>query len=294
MMIFDSFGSIQQTLYRMVRYFADHQVETPRLDAELILSYVLGISRVELYTRGAEPIDSRLQEELSDLIYRRGQGEPVAYLLGQKEFFSLPLFVTSAVLIPRPETEVLVEVALKRLRDRRNHEERRGGNSLGVDVGTGSGAVAIALCKEQPNLCMVATDQSQEALQIARVNVARLGIPLQLVRANLLAGFAQAAQFDLIVSNPPYIPTADIAHLSREVRKEPHAALDGGADGLVLVRALIKEAYSRLRSMGCLTLEIGFDQAERVREEMVQRGYVDIETTFDLAHLPRIVSGKKP
>jgi release factor glutamine methyltransferase len=227
-------------------------------------------------------------EELSrfrELIRLRLAGEPVAYLVGEQEFWSLPLKVDRRVLIPRRDTETLVEVGLRVL--------RQGKGARVADVATGSGAVAIALAKEVQGATVVATDASAEALEVARANVERHGLTsrVALAQGDLLSPLLSS--FDLIVSNPPYIPTGELSSLSAEVRCEPRQALDGGADGLELLSRLIPEAWEKLVSGGTLAVEHAHDQGPRVAERFRRAGFVDVVTTQDLAQVDRVTSGRR-
>ncbi|MDW8281344.1 MAG: HemK/PrmC family methyltransferase [Myxococcales bacterium] len=303
--------------------FAARGIPSPRLDAELLLAHALGWPRVMLYMRFEQPLSAQELARYRELVRRRMAGEPVAYLTGEREFWSLPLRVSPAVLVPRPETETLVEVAL-RLLDRRpltgqgeltvhyddptestpGTAKARSGNVPApavegpppriADIGTGSGAVALALKKERPHARVLAVEQSEEALQVARDNATRLGLEVQLLSGDLLAPLALEGPFDLIVSNPPYIPTGDLPHLPPEVRAEPRAAIDGGADGLVIIRRLVRDAWQYLAPGGALALEVGDGQAGTVAELLRDRGYLEVTITDDLSRSPRVVSGRRP
>lgn len=303
--------------------FAARGIPSPRLDAELLLSHALGWARVTLYTRYEQPLSTQELARYRDLVRRRIAREPVAYLTGEREFWSMPLRVSPAVLVPRPETETLVEVALHLL-DRRPvasggeltvHYDEPGEPALAVgkvpggsvpppvpdgpppliaDIGTGCGAVALALKKERPLARVIAVDRSEEALQVARDNAARLGLDVQLLGGDLLAPLALEGPFDLIVSNPPYIPTGDLPHLPPEVRAEPRAALDGGEDGLAVIRRLVRDAWQRLAPGGALALEVGNGQAGTVAGLLRDGGYIEVTITDDLNRCPRVVSGRRP
>src|SRR4051794_19294688 len=252
------------TVGRLLTWTADYlkrrDAESPRLDAEVLLSRVLGWERVMLYTRYEEEIDEAPRAQFRDLVRRRAEGMPVAYLVGRKEFYSLPLSVSPAVLIPRPDSEfVVVEfVALTK-----SIESPRA-----VDVGTGSGCLALACAQHHKTATFVAVDVSPDALAVAQANAQALGLTdrVEFRQGDRLAPVAGEGPFDVILSNPPYIPTGVIPTLEPGVRLyEPHLALDGGHDGLRIVAPLIAEAVSLLKPGGHLILEIGTDQESPVR-----------------------------
>jgi release factor glutamine methyltransferase len=242
------------------------------------------MARIELYAHFDRPLSATELATYRDLVSRRLAGEPVAYLLGRKEFWSLDLAVDARVLIPRPDSETLVEEALERLAG------RTGALRIG-DVGTGSGALALALAKERPEALVFATDLSPDALAVARANAERLGLAVTFLEGDLAAPLSSEGGFDLIVANLPYIPTADIAGLSADVRSEPHLALDGGADGLALVRRMVEVAPGLLQPAGCLALEIGAGQAGATAELLAAAGFGDIRMRQDLGGIDRVVSG---
>ena len=243
--------------------------DTPRLDAELLLAHVLSVSRAALITapdRGLEPDEARA---FMDLAARRRGREPVAYILGEKGFRRIVLHVDSRVLVPRPETEFVVEAALS-----------LPAQSRVVDVGTGSGAIALALKEERPDLSVVATDVSSGALEVARANAARLGLDVEFVHGDLLAG----VDADAVVSNPPYVAADD--PLPRDVLHEPREALYGGPDGLDVIRRLLSEA----EAAPFIALEVGAGQAPAVAGLMGAWG--DVSTVRDLAGHERVVVGR--
>jgi release factor glutamine methyltransferase len=259
--------------------------ESPRLDAEVLLAHVLDFDRVQLYTHFGEDVAERDRAAFRELVRRRAEGAPVAYLVGRKEFFSLPLAVTPAVLIPRPDTETVVVEFLSRWKAR--------DGVRAVDVGTGSGAIALACAHQHKTARFLATDLSDEALAVARANAQALGLAdrVEFRRGDLLEPAAGEGPFDAILSNPPYIPTAVIPTLEPGVRDyEPHAALDGGADGLRVVSRLIEQAAPRLKPGGDLILEIGTEQERPVRERIAATGEFDLAPTIrDAANHPRVI-----
>lgn len=266
--------------------FSERGIGSPRLDAQLLLAEVLGKDRVYLYTHFDQPLEAEELTKYRGLIQRRLGGEPVAYLVGKKEFRSLELAVDARVLVPRPDTEATVEVVLAALPAE--------GTARVVDIGTGSGAIALALKKERPELEVVAVDRSPEAAAVARGNAERLGLAVEVVEGDLLAPVAERGPFAVIVSNPPYIPSAEIAGLAPEVRKEPMAALDGGADGLVVIRRLVKDAPALLSEHGALVMEVGAGQAPAVVALFAADGRWEAAmVTKDLAGIERVVAARK-
>jgi release factor glutamine methyltransferase len=249
-------------------------VETPRLDAEVLLAHALGTDRLAMLVDGDAAVQGPAVRVFQDAVRRRSVGrEPVAYITGVKGFRHLDLHVDRRVLIPRPETETLVEAALGLPQSARV-----------VDVGTGSGAVALALKDERPDLVVAATDSSEEALAVARANAARLGLDVSFVRADLLDGVGEV---DAVVSNPPYVE--DGAELAPEIaRHEPAAALYAGLDGLDVVRRLVAQAGGR--GVAFLALEVGDGQALAVEELARAAGFGRVERREDLAGIERVVA----
>jgi release factor glutamine methyltransferase len=255
---------------------------TPRLDAELLLAHVLEVSRERLLTDRALTVSGPAVRAMQDAVRRRAIArEPVAYITNTRHFRRLALHVDPRALIPRPETELLVEVALARLpRGARVH-----------DVGTGSGAIALALQDEQPDLVVHATDVSEDALALARENGERLGLAVAWLQADLLAGIPD--EHDAIVANLPYVPDADRAALAPEIaRHEPPEALFAGLDGLDAIRPLIAQAGPRAR-VRLMALEVGAGQAPAVAELMSTAGFLDTHTHRDLAGHERVVVAER-
>jgi release factor glutamine methyltransferase len=242
--------------------------DTPRLDAELLLAHALSTSRAALITDSSRPLEPDEARLFMDLAARRRSREPVAYILGEKGFRRIVLQVDPRVLVPRPETEFVVEAALS-----------LPARSRVVDVGTGSGAIALALKEERPDLTVLATDSSADALNVARANAALLGLDVEFVEGDLLAGLSA----DAVVSNPPYVAAGD--RLPPDVGFEPREALFGGADGLDVIRRLVREASD----VPFLALEVGAGQAGAVAALMEGR---DIEILRDLAGHERVVVGR--
>lgn len=275
-------------------YFAKKGVEAPRAGAELLLAHCLGMGRLDLYLRYDQPLQAPELAQYKALIQRRAKGEPVAYITGERAFWTLDLRVNPAVLIPRPETERLVEIALGALKRMDQPRTRV------LDLGTGSGAIVLSLAAEHPKAYFVALDRSVRALQTARENQMRnaIGATVDYVAADWCAPFSVPkgpggggrTLFDLIVSNPPYIAAQEINGLQTEVsRFEPRAALDGGLDGLDCLRLILEQAGDLLISGGELILEIGADQGEAMRAiAATQAAYAAIEIHKDYAGLDRV------
>jgi release factor glutamine methyltransferase len=254
----------------------------PRLEAELLLCSVLRCERVWLIAHAEETIDSSHARAACARFARRRAGEPVSYITGRREFYGLALRVTPEVLIPRAETELLVELALERLS--RNEPGRV------LELGTGSGAIAIALASERPGLAIVATDVSDAALALARRNARDHGAEIDFVPSDWFDALAPG-RFDLIVSNPPYVQAGDI-HLERgDLRCEPRLALVGGEDGLACIREIATGAQNRLRPGCSLLMEHGYDQGDRCVELLRALGYAEVADFRDLAGLPRVCAG---
>jgi release factor glutamine methyltransferase len=268
--------------------FADAGISSARLEAQLLLAHVLGCSRVQLYTGFDRPLGETELAGYRELIRRRLGGEPVAYLLGEHEFWGLPFYVDANVLVPRPDTETVVEVA-------RGTRADRTAPCRVLDLCTGSGALAVSLAKELPTAQVIATDVSAAAVALAWRNVERNQMPDRIdVREGDLWAAVPNERFDLIVSNPPYIASAVIPTLSEEVRREPALALDGGPDGLRFYDRICAVARDHLEPGGALVVEHGFDQADAVRERFVAAGLVDVALVYDLGKNPRVTWGRAP
>jgi release factor glutamine methyltransferase len=260
-----------------------------RLDVELLLGRVLKLDRIGLIMQSERPLSTAELAAFRELFKRRRLGEPVAYLLGEREFYGISLRVDARVLIPRPDSERLVEVALERTRARSML-----GNAL--DLCTGSGCVAIAFARQRPTWNVTASDISADALQLATENAHRTGAirNLRLVLGSLFAAVS-GQRFDLITANPPYIATAELLTLPVDVRDfEPRLALDGGTDGLDLVREIAAQAPSQLAAGGVLALEIGADQGPATLGILEAYGYQELQLARDLGGRDRVVSGGAP
>jgi len=262
-------------------------VETPAIDARVLIEAAAGVGRADILTDPSRRLDAAAADRLEGFVDRRARREPVSQILGRKSFWTFDLRVTRDVLTPRPETETLVEAGL---------EAAPAGAAVRLlDLGVGSGAVALAILAERPNADGVGVDISEAALRVARANASALGLAerLSLVRADWGAALAAEA-FDLVVCNPPYIPTAEIADLDPEVRDhEPSLALDGGADGLDGFRRLAPEALSLLAPGGAFAFEVGMGQARAVAELCRAAGAENLRIRLDLEHRERVVAGRK-
>jgi len=266
-------------------HFAGRGVRTPRLDAELIVAHALDMDRVGLYVQSDQPLVPDERERIKALIRRRLDGEPVAYITGVKEFWGMALRITPDVLVPRPETEEIVEEACKLYQSRATERLRF------VDLGTGSGCLATALCAEFPMAEGVAVDISEAALDVARGNLDTLGFAnrVEMRKGDMLdALHADDKEFDLIVGNPPYVTTGEIEMLAPEVKSETRVALDGGTDGLDLVCKIVENAHRRLLPGGWLLLEIGSGQDDDVSDIKPGVGLSFSGFRRDLAGIPRV------
>lgn len=276
------------TVLKLVRwtaeFFAGKGVDTPRLDADLLLADTLGLDRVGLYLNFERPLEAAELAAFREKVRRRAAREPLAYILGATEFWSLPFKVTQAVLIPRSDTELLVEEALRRLP----------GAGRVLDVGTGSGVLAIALAHERPACAVTAIDVSPGALAVAADNARGNGVAERICFLRQDLAVLPDGPFDLIVANPPYIASGELVTLMPEVHDfEPHLALDGGDDGLAAYRALARQAGTVLAAGGWLLVEVGSNQAAAVRDLFEKTGLAEIFTARDLAGIERVVGGRR-
>lgn len=268
--------------------FTEAGIAAARLEAQLLLAHVLGCSRVQLYTGFDKPLGEEELAAYRGLIKRRLGGESVSYLLGEQEFWGLKFHVDEHVLVPRPDTETLIEVARALRTD-------RAAPCRVLDLCTGSGAIAIALAKELPGATIVASDLSIDAVAVAKQNAERNTVADRVdVRVGDLFAPVVGERFDLIVANPPYIASAVIPTLSAEVRREPVLALDGGPDGLAFYDRICSMAREYLVPGGALVVEHGFDQADAVHARFERAGFTDIVLTHDLGKNPRITRGAAP
>lgn len=278
------------TISRVIRWaaedFAKRGNPSPRLDAELLLGKVLGVDRVRLVLDAQRPLADPELGEYRELIRRRRTHEPVAYILGRREFYGHSFKVDRRVLVPRPDSETLVEAALERTKARSMY-------GRAVDLCTGSGCIAISFSKARPTWRVTATDVSRDAAALAAENAQRLGavFGFGVVTGDLFAPLGDR-RFELVMSNPPYIPSAEIATLDADVRDfEPRLALDGGDDGLSLLSRIVTEAPSRLEPGGVIALEVAYDQAERVEALLVAAGFESTQRHRDYGGHERVVTG---
>jgi release factor glutamine methyltransferase len=270
-------------------YFQDKGVSEPRASGEVLLAHTLGVSRLDLYLRHDQPLTPEELARFKVLVLRRRAGEPVAYITGHKEFWSLDFKVTAAVLIPRPETEVLVASVLEIFKTKNE--------ILGLEVGVGSGAVIVALARELPQAWWVGVDISAPALAVARENAARHGVAARIsfLRSDLLAALKPAPRFHLLVANLPYVPRPDWEELPKDIKEfEPRTALLGGDDGLDLIRPLVQAAPGILQPGGWLALEVAAGMAPKVVALMEKSGeFEQMEKIPDYLGIPRIVRGRR-
>lgn len=265
--------------------FRARGIENPRLDAELLVAHALEIDRMRVILDADRPLAGAELAALRDLVKRRRSFEPIAYLRGEREFYGLRFRVDKRVLVPRPDTETLVDAALARS----THVSM---SMRQLDLCTGSGCVAIAMARQRPTSRVHASDVSRDALAVARDNAQRLGAyNVAFFECDLFGAFA-GKRFDVITANPPYIATAELATLMPDVRDhEPRLALDGGADGLDLVRRIVAEAPEHLGEGGLLAIEIGAGEAPDTVALFEARGFTDVRVHRDIARIERVVSG---
>ena len=262
-------------------FFKQHGVPSARLDAEILLAHTLGAKRMDLYLTFDQPVAEDERARFRELVRRRAKERcPVAYLTGVREFWSMSFRVTPDVLIPRPETELLVRVAAD-LKPRRV-----------VELGVGSGCISAALARELPDAEIAAVDCSPAALEVARQNLASLGLDARVALHEGSGLTGLDGPFDLVVSNPPYVPAGELDGLAPELRHEPRLALDGGPDGLHAVRRVCAEAPALLERPGFLALEIGAGQADAVEDLLRAAGAGVVERFPDLAGIPRVLVGR--
>ncbi|MFH1924675.1 MAG: peptide chain release factor N(5)-glutamine methyltransferase [Planctomycetota bacterium] len=273
-------------------YLAQHGSESPRLDAEILLAESLGCQRIELYTTFDSVPGERVRAAFRELVRRRAEGRPVAYLVGHREFYSLSFRVTPDVLIPRPETEFLVVALLDLARQRPADRE------IAIcDVGTGSGIIAVAAAKHLPSARVTAIDKSTAALEVARRNAAEHGVAerIELIESDLFSAVPPGRRFDFVMSNPPYVAEAEIESLPRDVREfEPREALVAGPSGTEVIQSLIPQAAERLNPGGHLLVEISPPLHDRVQSLLQADGRFEPGPTVkDLARLARVVQAKR-
>jgi release factor glutamine methyltransferase len=277
--------TVLEVLQSATGYLEKNGVESPRLSAEHLLAQALGMRRLDLYLCFDRPVSESERAPLRETVRQRAAGVPLQHIIGNWDFFGRTFKCDARALVPRPETELLAEWVLETFSPP--------DQSLSVlDIGTGTGVLALTLALERPAWSTTGSDISSEALSLARENAELLGANnIKWIEADLIPPHTA---WDVIVSNPPYIPSGEIGGLSREVRHDPLLALDGGADGLEIYRRLIPSAFANLKAHGFLFLEIGADQEAHVRDLMMQAGFLKIEVRRDHNHLPRCIRGQTP
>jgi release factor glutamine methyltransferase len=281
---------LKQAVDSAYQLFIDNDVPSPRLNAELLMMFVLGRERAYLFAYPEHELSTEEQAQYEDVVRERARGCPTQYITGHQEFWGLDLLVSPAVLIPRPETEHVIETVLELV----NGYSFDGPGRLHLlDVGTGSGCIALALASELPHAEIHACDISEEALEMARINAARLGMGGKVLfrKSDLLSVYA-GEKFDFIVSNPPYVGEADADKVQKQVREfEPRIAVFSGQEGLDVYRKLVPQAHEHLKEGGWFVTEIGFSEEAKVRELLA--GWTDVQVTADLQGIPRVVAARK-
>ncbi|HET9837894.1 MAG TPA: peptide chain release factor N(5)-glutamine methyltransferase [Candidatus Angelobacter sp.] len=282
---------LRQAIDAAYQLFVEKDVPSPRLNAELLMMFVLGRERAYLFAHPERPLSLEERAHYDEVIRERARGCPTQYITGHQEFWGLDLLVSPAVLIPRPETEHVVETVLELVNE--YHHDGPARLRL-LDVGTGSGCIALALASELPHAEIHACDISDEALEIARINAARLGIGGKVLfrKSDLLSVYA-GEKFDFVISNPPYVGEADLDKVQKQVREfEPRIAVFSGHEGMDIYRKLVPQAREHLRDRGWFVAEIGFSEEARVRELL--RDWSDVQVTADLQSIPRVIAARKP
>lgn len=282
--------TVETARRRLAARFKSGAIDSPELDARILVGAALGLDLTGMIAAATRPVTAAEAARLEDFAGRRLKGEPVARILGSREFWGLPLQLSAATLVPRPDTETVVALALQMLRAGPGADRPRI-----VDLGTGSGAILLALLSELPDAMGVGTDISAAALRTASANARNLGLARRAAFVACDYASALSGPFDLIVSNPPYIRSGEINDLAREVRDhDPRGALDGGSDGLDAYRALVPQAVRLLAPGGGLALEVGHDQSADVEQLMAAAGLtLRGPPRTDLAGIPRAVAGRK-
>ena len=281
---------VQEILDRTIQFFRDKKLDSPRLDAELLISRALGYRRIDLYLKFDQPLAEADVVKCREVVRRRSQGEPVAYILGEKDFYGLTFQVDSRVLVPRPETEMLAEAALEVLGKLPKED------ALEVlDLGSGSGCLGLTLATKTPNARVTMVDLSEQALQVAQGNAEKLGVAN---RCDWLLGDAaevdlQSKVFDLIVANPPYIANNDPRVQASVAQFEPHLALYANEGGFSAIQSWARHSVRNLKPGGWIGFEFGIDQDQLAKELFTSLGLTDVKIIVDLSGLPRHVVGRK-
>ena len=281
--VFDSFSI--KTVLADAKAQLDEISDSATLDAELLLGYCLGKTRTYLHTWPEKELNIKQYQDFKSLIKKRATDYPVAYLLGQKSFWTLDLIVTPDVLIPRPETELLIEVSLEKIASIANPKI--------LDLGTGSGAIALALASERKDAMVMATDYSEAALKVAKLNVDKnqLSNNIELLKSDWFSEIKNT-KFDLIISNPPYISSKD-PHLDNNIRFEPRSALVAKDQGMHDIETIINNSISFLKSGGWLMIEHGYEQATQTQKLFSEFGYSKVDTISDYNNQPRLTLGQR-
>ncbi|MGC2696454.1 MAG: peptide chain release factor N(5)-glutamine methyltransferase [Candidatus Angelobacter sp.] len=282
---------LKEAVEAAYQLFLQNDVPSPRLNAELLMTFVLARERSYLYAHPERELTADEQSRYDEVIRERARGCPTQYITGHQEFWGLDLLVSPAVLIPRPETEHVVETVLELVKE---YQFGGPGRLKLLDVGTGSGCIALALASELPHAEIHACDISEDALEMARINAARLGLGRGvLFRKSDLLSVYEEEQFDFVISNPPYVGEADADKVQKQVRDfEPHIAVFSGREGMDIYRRLIPQARERLRTGGWFVAEIGYSEEQNVRDLLAD--WADIQVTADLQGIPRVVAARKP
>lgn len=274
---------ILEILQSGTAYLEKRGIAEARLNMEHLIAHVLGCRRLDIYLRFNETVNEPDLATLRELLRRRGEGEPLQHLLGTVEFCGHEFVCDHRALVPRPETETLVEIVCKKL---------SAPPTRVLDMATGSGCIGISLAKEWPQSEVILADLSEDALDLARLNASRLGLQVKCLRSDLFEKIS--GSFDLIIANLPYIPTGEIGSLSAEVRRDPHLALDGGPDGKRIIERFLTDALPHLNGNALIALEVGHDQGEAVAALGTSLGYTQVTTTADLAGVHRFVFAVAP
>jgi release factor glutamine methyltransferase len=275
---------IKDVLQWTASYLKTKGISTARLDSEVLLAHCLGVDRLHLYLNLERPLTAEERLRYRELVRRRALREPVSLIIGRKEFWSLQFRVESGVLVPRPDTEIIVETILKVVQNIVSPSI--------LEIGTGSGAISIAVAREKPLARMFATDIDLKAAKLAAYNARNLQTEISFMVADLFSAIKRGALFDVVCSNPPYIPDEILPTLDPEINYEPWTALKGGPDGLDVIRKIILEAPNFLAPGALLVLEMGSDQEDAVRGLMEDAGFKSIESIQDLSGKPRVVKGQ--
>ena len=281
---------LKQAVDSAYQLFVENDVPSPRLNAELLLLFVLSRERAYLYAHPERELTPDEQSSFDEVVRERARGCPTQYITGHQEFWGLDLLVSPAVLIPRPETEHVVETILELVKE---YPFDGPGRLKLLDVGTGSGCIALALASELPHAEIHACDISEEALEIARVNAARLALGGRVLfrKSDLISVYA-GEHFDFVISNPPYVGECDADKVQKQVREfEPKVAVFSGREGMEIYRRLVPQADEHLRPGGWFVAEIGYSEEAKVRELLA--GWAEIQVTPDLQGIPRVVAARK-